>query len=327
MYGNDLRGRHFLTTEDWKLEELERLLEVASDLKNKFSSQIPHRYLADKTIFLLFFDVSTRTRNSFEAGITQLGGHAHYIDVTGSQVAHGDSPKDLSVILSSYGHGIAVRHDLVPGEGRAFMRELARNARVPVLNMQCDFDHPCQTVADLMTLRETFGTDLRGLKVAVCWAYASAYQKPLSVPQGLAMLLPRVGVDVVVAHPPGFELMPEAVDRAHANARKRNATFAVVSSMDEACQGAQVVYAKSWGSLPLMANPGEGQVLAKKYEEWCCDEALMGHAGEGARYMHCLPAERGKEVTESVMDGPRSLVYEQAENRLHTSKALMALTM
>ncbi|NIR51990.1 ornithine carbamoyltransferase, partial [candidate division KSB1 bacterium] len=139
----------------------------------------------DKTIFLLFFDKSTRTRNSFEAGITQLGGHAHFIEASTSQIAHGESPKDTGIILSSYGHGIAVRHDLVPGEGNAYMREIAKWAEKPVINMQCDVDHPCQTLADLMTIREVFGEDLRGRKIAVTWAYAPSYAKPMSVPQGL----------------------------------------------------------------------------------------------------------------------------------------------
>ncbi|MCZ6820915.1 MAG: ornithine carbamoyltransferase, partial [Calditrichaeota bacterium] len=156
-----LKGKDYISTQDWSVEEIEIALETSADLKEKFKNDIPHRYLADKTIFLFFFDKSTRTRNSFEAGITQLGGHAHFIEASTSQVAHGESPKDTGTILSSYGHGIAIRHDLVPGEGNSYMREVAKWADKPVINMQCDVDHPCQTLADLMTIREIFGKDLR----------------------------------------------------------------------------------------------------------------------------------------------------------------------
>ncbi|MDZ7344788.1 MAG: ornithine carbamoyltransferase, partial [candidate division KSB1 bacterium] len=148
-----LRGRDYITTQAWSIDEIELALETAADLKDKFKRGIPHRLLPDKTIFLLFFDKSTRTRNSFEAGITQLGGHAHFIDSSTSQIAHGESAKDTGIILSSYGHAIAIRHDLIPGEGNAYMREVAKYASKPVINMQCDIDHPCQTLADLMTIR------------------------------------------------------------------------------------------------------------------------------------------------------------------------------
>jgi len=148
------KGRDWITTQEWTDAELDVLLDVAGDLKRKFKGRVPHRYLADQTIFLMFFDKSTRTRNSFEAGMTQLGGHAHFLTADVMQVSHGESPKDTGIILSSYGHAIAIRHDLVPGEGNAYMREVAKWADAPVINMQCDVDHPCQTIADLMTIRE-----------------------------------------------------------------------------------------------------------------------------------------------------------------------------
>src|SRR3989304_3821802 len=149
MIETALKGKDYISTQDWSDAEIEIALDTAADLKQKFKNDIPHRYLADKTVFLFFFDKSTRTRNSFEAGITQLGGHAHFIEASTSQVAHGESPKDTGIILSSYGHGIAIRHDLVPGEGNTYMREVAKWADKPVINMQCDVDHPCQTLADL----------------------------------------------------------------------------------------------------------------------------------------------------------------------------------
>jgi len=149
-----MKGRDWLMTQDWSDEEIELALDTADQLKKEFKSDIPTLHLLHKTAFLIFFDKSTRTRNSFEAGMTQLGGHAHFIDSETSQIAHGESPKDMGTILSGYGHGIAIRHDLVPGEGQSYMRDVAHWADVPVINMQCDVDHPCQNLADLMTIRE-----------------------------------------------------------------------------------------------------------------------------------------------------------------------------
>jgi N-acetylornithine carbamoyltransferase len=207
----------------------------------------------------------------------------------------------MGIILSGYGHGIAIRHDVVPGEGQAYMREVARWADVPVINMQCDVDHPCQTLADLMTIREEFGEDLSGLKMAVSWAYAPSYVKPMSVPQGLVMLMTRFGMKVTLAHPPEYTLMEEPMRIARENAAVSGGTFDVVDNMEDAFTGADIVYPKSWGVESLFSQP--------------------------AIYMHCLPADRGSEVTDAVIDGPQSRVYPEAENRMHTAKALMALTM
>ncbi|HUI78411.1 MAG TPA: ornithine carbamoyltransferase [Bryobacteraceae bacterium] len=322
------RGRDWITTQEWTNAELEVLLGVASDLKRKFKGRTPHRYLPDQTIFLMFFDKSTRTRNSFEAGMTQLGGHAHFLTADAMQVSHGESAKDTGIILSSYGHGIAIRHDLIPGEGNAYMREVARWAEAPVINMQCDIDHPCQTLADLLTIREKRGRNLGGIKVAVSWAYAPSYAKPLSVPQGLIMLLPRFGMNVVLAHPPEYGLMPDTLRAAQENARQGGGSFRVASSMDEAFENADVVIPKSWGCLDTMgSNPAESLRIAKQYTGWICDAQRMKRARAGALYMHPLPADRGNEVTDEVIDGPNSVVYLEAENRLHTAKAIMALTM
>jgi N-acetylornithine carbamoyltransferase len=322
------KGRDWITTEEWSDNEIDVLLDVSSDLKRKFKGHIPHRYLPDQTIFLMFFDKSTRTRNSFEAGMTQLGGHAHFLTADAMQVSHGESAKDTGIILSSYGHAIAIRHDLIPGEGNAYMREVAKWADVPVINMQCDVDHPCQTLADLMTIREQRGQDLRGLQIAVSWAYAPSYAKPLSVPQGLIMLMPRFGMDVVLAHPPEYGLMPETVEAAFENARRGGGKFTMVDNMDEAFRDADVVIPKSWGCLDTMgAKPEESLRLARQYTGWICDAERMKLARPDVLYMHPLPADRGNEVTDEVIDGPNSVVYQEAENRLHTAKAIMALTM
>ncbi len=324
---DSLKGKDYISTQDWSDEEIEQALDTAAELKSMFKNGKPHRYLPDKTIFLLFFDKSTRTRNSFEAGITQLGGHAHYIDSSTSQIAHGESPKDTGIILSSYGHGIAVRHDLVPGEGNSYMREIAQWADKPVINMQCDVDHPCQTLADLMTIREIYGKDLRGKRIAVSWAYAPSYAKPMSVAQGLVMLMPRFGLDVVLAHPPEYELMGAPLKAAQENARKAEVSLEIVNDMDAACENADIVYPKSWGIESLFRKPKEALKISKKYKDWIYDERRMKLANANAIYMHCLPADRGNEVTDAVIDGSQSVVYQEAENRLHTAKAIMALTM
>ncbi|MDJ0748177.1 MAG: ornithine carbamoyltransferase [Woeseiaceae bacterium] len=322
-----LKGRDWLMTQDWSVDEIETALDVADQLKAEFKSGVPTLHLAHKTAFLIFFDKSTRTRNSFEAGMTQLGGHAHFIDSETSQIAHGESPKDMGIILSGYGHGIMIRHDLVPGEGQSYMRDVAKWADIPVINMQCDVDHPCQTLADLMTIREEFGKDLSQLKIAVSWAYAPSYVKPMSVPQGLIMLMTRFGMDVTLAHPPEYTLMDEPMRLARENAEQSGGKFKVVESMEEAFAGADIVYPKSWGVEALFSKPDEAMSVAEKYRSWICDEAMMARAKESAIYMHCLPADRGCEVTDAVIDGPQSRVYPEAENRLHTAKALMALTM
>jgi ornithine carbamoyltransferase len=324
---SSLLGRDYIETLDWTVEEIDEALAVASELKTLFHSGEPHRLLPDKTLFMLFLDKSTRTRNAFEAGMTQLGGHAHYLDAEKTQVAHGESPKDMGIILSRYGHGLAIRHDLVPGEGNTYMREVARWADIPVINLQCDVDHPTQTLADLMTLREHRGGDLRGLRVAVTWAFAPSYAKPMSVPQGLAALLPRFGLDVVLAYPPGFDLMPDLMRRAQEAAAEGGGSISFADDMDEAFRGADVVYPKSWGRLDLFGDQQAALTGAAKYEGWICDARRMSLASKDAVYMHCLPADRGSEVTDEVIDGPQSIVYDEAENRLHTGKALMSLTM
>jgi ornithine carbamoyltransferase len=322
-----LAGRDYIETLDWSVEEIEEALAVSTELKERFRLGESHRLLPDKTLFMLFLDKSTRTRNAFEAGMTQLGGHAHYLDAEKTQVAHGESPKDMGVILSRYGHGIAIRHDLVPYEGNAYMRQVAEHADVPVINLQCDVDHPTQTLADLMTLREKRGDDLRGMKIAVSWAFAPSYAKPLSVPQGLCALLPRFGIDVVLAHPSGWDLMPELMKRSEAATTEGGGSITVVDDMDEAFREADAVYPKSWGRLDLFTDESAALAASQKYRDWICDSRRMGLAKPDALYLHCLPADRGHEVTDEVIDGPQSVVYDEAENRLHTGKALMALTM
>ena len=322
-----LAGKDYIETFDWTVDELDEVVAVASELKQARKQGTPTLLLQHKTIYLLFLDKSTRTRNAFETGMTQLGGHAIFLDSDKTQVSHGESPKDTGFTLSRYGEGIAIRHDLAPYEGSKWMREIAAAADIPVINMQCDIDHPTQTIADLMTLREQRGESLKGLKVAMTWAYAPSYARPLSVPQGIATLFPRFGMDVVLAHPPGFDLMPESIEKAKQAAADGGGSLTFADSMDEAFEGADVVYPKSWGRLDAFGEGSTALAESIAFEDWICDERRIGLASPDVLYMHCLPADRGREVTDAVIDGPHSVVWDEAENRMHTAKALMALTM
>ena len=329
-----LRGKDWIETPDWSKEELETVLDTAGDLKRRFALGEPHRLLQDKTLFMMFFEQSTRTRNSTEAGMTQLGGHAHDLTPDKMQISHGETPKDTGKVLSRYGHGIAIRNCFY-GVGNKYIKEVAHHASVPVINLQCDVDHPCQSIADLMTIREKFGQNLRGMKFVISWTYAPAYARPLSVPQGLIWLLPRFGMDVVLAHPKEFNLMPRTLEAAKKFAKESGSKFSVTHNMDEAFKGEVVCYPKSWGCHQYLQDQGVpeadrkkiGMELIAKYKNWVCTEKRMKLAKKEAIYMHPLPADRGAEVEDAVIDGPQSVVFDQAENRLHTVKSIMALTM
>ncbi|HTX79417.1 MAG TPA: ornithine carbamoyltransferase [Longilinea sp.] len=321
-----LHGRDVIGDLDLSKEEVETVLDVAFDLKRKRALNEPHAYLRDKTLAMLFFFSSTRTRGSFEAGMAQLGGHPAFIDSKTTQISHGDTPKEIGEILGRYYDGLAIRH-VTWGVGNQYINEVAKYSRTPVLNMQCDIYHPFQCLADLMTIVEKKGHDLRRKKMVVSWAYAASYQKPMSVPQSLVLQMPRFGMDVVLAHPPEFRLMPDIMDQAREQARKFGTGFEVVDDMDEAFKDADIVYAKSWGAMVHTPDEEEGAKIIKKYSSWITDERRMKLAKEDAIYMHPLPADRNIEVTDGVMDGLQSVVYDEAENRLHAQKAVMALTM
>lgn len=321
----DLKGRDFLSTQDWSVEELETLFRLAAELKQAKQEGRYERLLDMKTLYMIFFDSSTRTRNSFETGMTQLGGHAIYLSPDKMQISHGENAKDTANVLSRYGEAIAIRHCRY-GEGNAYLNELAEHADVPVLSMQCDVYHPCQILADYLTIRENF-TDTRGLKLGVAWTSAPNYVRPLSVPQSLILMMPRFGIDVTLAYPPEFRLMPEIEEQARANAEAGGASFEITHEFESAFEGADVVVPKSWGPLLTTQDTAEGLELIEKYPEWRCTSEHMALGRDEMIYMHPLPADRGREVTNEVIDGPQSVVYDEAENRLHVQKALMALTM
>ncbi len=333
----NFRNKHFITTNDWTRQELDTVFEVAFDLKRRFAVGEPHRYLPDKTLFMIFFEQSTRTRNSMEAGMTQLGGHAHDLTPDKMQLSHGESAKDTAIILSRMGHGIASRNCFY-GIGNAYLNEMARYATVPILSLQDDIYHPFQGLADLMTIFEYFGRNPKGLKVTISWAYAKSHAKPLSVPQTQILLFPRYGIDVTVAHPKEFPLSREIVEQAKKNAEAGGGSVRFTNDMDAGIEGAQIVIPKNWGGFGAYtmeeylqnedACRAEMAANLEKHSDWIFDRRRVGLADKNVKMMHALPADRGREVTDDVIDDESiSIVYDEAENRLHTAKAVMALTM
>jgi ornithine carbamoyltransferase len=321
----NLRGRDLISLQEWTTEEIETVLEVAARLKMDRALGQPHPILRDKVLAMLFFFSSTRTRASFEAGIAQLGGHGQFIEAKTTQIAHGDTAREIGEILGRYNDAIAIRN-VDWGVGNTYINEVAAASRVPVLNMQCDMYHPFQVLADLLTIREKLG-DPRRRTIAVSWAYAKSYQKPMSVPQDLILLATRFGMDVRLVHPPEFDLLPEIVATAEANARRSGGCFERLDDFEAGMRGADVVYAKSWGPLLTARTDEEGAAIGARYTDWITDERRIALASPDAIYMHPLPADRNVEVSDAVIDGPHSVVYDEAENRLHVQKAVMALTM
>ncbi|MCH7846134.1 MAG: ornithine carbamoyltransferase [Acidobacteria bacterium] len=320
-----LRGRDMITTQEWTKDELDTVIDVAVDLKRRRALGEPHALLRDKVLAMLFFFSSTRTRASFEAGMAQLGGHAMFLDSTSTQIGHGDTWREIGEILGRYDDGIAIRQ-VDWGIGNDYIRAVAEASRTPVLNMQCDWYHPFQALADLLTIIEHKG-DPRKLTVNVSYAYAASYQKPISVAQSEILLLTRYGANVRLTRPPEFTLMPEILAQATENAKAAHGSFEVIEDFDEGMKGADVVYAKSWGSMLTTDDLDESAKISEQYTDWITDERRMAMADGDAIYMHPLPADRNIEVTDEVIDGPQSRVFDQAENRLHVQKAVMALTM
>ncbi len=314
-----------ITTQEWTKDEIDTVMDVAFDLKRKQALGEPHAYLRDKVLAMLFFFSSTRTRASFEAGMAQLGGHAMFMESRTTQISHGDTATEIGEILGRYSAGIAIRQ-VDWGVGNAYQRAVAEASRVPVLNMQCEIYHPHQILADVMTIIEKKG-DPRGRTLNVSYAYASSYQKPLSAPQSLILLATRFGMNVRLTRPPEFKLMPEIVAQAEENARRSKGSFEILEDFEDGFRDADVVYAKSWGAMLTTTDDEKSAAIGSKYTDWITDERRMALAKDDAIYMHPLPADRNVEVTDGVLDGPHSVVFDQAENRLHAQKAVMALTM
>jgi ornithine carbamoyltransferase len=325
-----LRGRHLITLDDWSTQEIDAAIEISAELKRLRAMGQPTELLRNKTLFMIFFEQSTRTRNSMEAAMTQLGGHAHDLTPDKMQLSHGETPKDTAKVLSRMGEAIAIRNCFY-GIGNRYLNEIAAHADIPLISMQDDVYHPLQAAADLMTMREHF-RDLRGLRVVISWAYATSHAKPLSVPQSQILLFPRYGMDVVVAHPPEFPLQQAVVDRAQQRAQEGGGSLRFVHDMDEAMEGADIVFPKNWGGFayldPFEDTEASREVMRANLERnkgWILDCKRYVLAKPDTQIMHALPADRNNEITDELLDGPNSIIYDEAENRLHTAKGILTL--
>lgn len=326
--------KHLISFEDWTKEEIRQLLEESKESKRRWKNFEIMEYLKHRTLFMIFFEQSTRTRNSMEAAMTQLGGHAHDLTKDKMQISHGETAKDTSVVLSRMGEGIAIRncfHNI----GNKYLNDLVKYAEVPIISMQDDIYHPLQVIADQMTIEEYYGNNLRGLKVAILWGYATSHAKPLSVPQSQTLFFPRFGMDVTVAHPKEFPLDTKIVEKAKQNAKEAGVNLVFTNDKEEAVKDADIVIPKNWGGFGLFGDDwaynDENMAFMKanleKHKDWICDKKLFSLAKKDAKIMHALPADRNNEVTDEVIDSPNSIIYDEAENRLHTARAILSKLM
>lgn len=346
MITQNLKGRDFITLRDFTKPEIESMLEVGLQLKADYAMRRRHTdILSGRTLFMLFFNPSLRTRNSFEAGIFQLGGHAHFLEpsstrlpaLEGEEVAYKtERISDVARVLSSMGDAIAIRilGDVVGWEYDKSLRiiqEFAKWSDVPVINMEDNIYHPCQGMADVMTLWELFGRDLRGRKLGVSWTYSPSVRKPIAPHHDFMYAASFFGPNIVFAHPPEMRIDPEIEAAIKANVEASGGSYSTTDKMEDACEQADVVYAKNYVCLDLLpphaSKPRHDEMasLFEKYKGWIADEERMKMGKPDVKYMHCLPCERGYEVTNEVMDGPWSAVFQEAENRLHAQKGVMAL--
>jgi knotted carbamoyltransferase YgeW len=345
-----LYGRSLLTTHDWSTDDLDTLLAAASRLEALDRAGVRVDVLRGELAYAMFFDNSTRTKSAWAGAAARLGMHPVIVDGSSTQVSHGETAEETGAMLGMNAHALGVRHDLILGEGNAFMRDVQRgidgylaatdDARVvPIVNLQCDIDHPTQSLADLLWLREHFGGSVAGRRITVSWAYSPSYAKPLSVPQGVVSLLTRFGAHVTLAHPPGYELLAEPMAWAAEGAAESGGSLRVTDDMDDAFAGAQAVYPKSWGPQLLMrervaANRQgdrdamhdiEQRALAHnaEFRAWICDERRMALTDD-ALYLHCLPADIGAEVSPGVMEQFRVAVAREANKKVYVVMALLA---
>jgi len=287
---------------------LRRILDTAHDLKRKQKRGEPHELLKGKSLAMIFMKSSTRTRVSFEVGMTQLGGHALYLQPSGTQLGRGETIGDTAKVLSRYCDAIMAR---VYGHNEVV--ELAEHATVPVINGLSDLLHPCQIMADMMTIEEHKGC-LKGLKIAYV---GDSNNVSNSIMQGCTIM----GMNVTIGSPKGYTPVPEILKRATELSERYDTALEVVNDPYEAVKNADVIYTDTFFSM--------GQERTKEKEEalmpFQVNQALVDAAKKDVIVMHCLPAHRGEEITDEVMDGPHSVVFDEAENRLHAQKAILAL--
>ena len=311
MISAGLKGRDFLRVNDWAPDELTLALDLADRLKARQRERVPHRHLEGRSLGMIFQKPSTRTRVSFEVGIAQLGGTGLYLAAGDLQLGRGETIKDTATVLSRYLDGIMIRTFR-----QADVDELAEHAGVPVINGLTDEFHPCQALADVMTIRERLGT-FEGVRVA----YLGDGN---NVCHSLMVACAKLGADFVAATPSGYEPAEEVVGWAREAAEAAGSTVELTTDPRAAASGADVLYADVWTS---MGQDEERERRLADLAGYGIDEGTVALASERAVVLHCLPAHYGEEIAEDVLYGPSSAVWDQAENRLHAQKALMALVI
>src|SRR5205823_8971455 len=307
VVSESLKGRHFTRVADWSGDELLRVLDLADDLKERQQRREEHELLPGRALGMIFQKPSTRTRVSFEVGIAQLGGHGLYLAASDLQLGRGETLRDTATVLSRYLDGLMIRTF-----AQDDVEELARHATIPVINGLTDSSHPCQALADVMTIRERLGR-LEGVRIA----YLGDGN---NVCASLMVAAAKLGMEFVPATPKGYEPDPRAVEIA----REAGGSVELTHDPREAARGADVLYTDVWTS---MGQEEEKERRLRDLAGFGIDGELVALAGDQAIVLHCLPAHYGEEITEDVLYGPQSTVWDQAENRLHAQKALMALVI
>ncbi|WGL96999.1 knotted carbamoyltransferase YgeW [Arsenophonus nasoniae] len=356
---SNLHKKDFLLTWEQSQDELIQVLNIAAVLKTLRSDNIATNVFRNGLGISIFRDNSTRTRFSYASALNMLGLTQQDLDKGKSQIAHGETVRETANMISFCADAIGIRDDMYLGAGNAYMREVGDALdegyqqgvlpqRPALVNLQCDIDHPTQSMADLAWLREHFGSleNLKGKKIAMTWAYSPSYGKPLSVPQGIIGLMTRFGMDVTLAHPEGYELIPDVVAVAKNNAQASGGTFRQVNSMEQAFKDADIVYPKSWAPYKVMEqrttllrnNDHDGLKSLEKrclaqnanHKNWHCTEEMMALTHNGkALYMHCLPADisgvscREGEVTEGVFEKYRIATYKEASWKPYIISAMI----
>jgi len=333
----NLHGRDLICTQDWVVEELEAVLSLAEEMKAHRYDHPYNNCLNRKTFFMFFYNPSVRTRQSFECAATELGGHAQFLEPKAMRlkttITAGETIEDAAQVMSRYACGIGIRilEDKISayGEGETLLREYAKWASVPIISMAHDKYHPCQGLADVMGLRAHLGKDSRGKRLLQVWGHGALVRSWCSVQESL-LINTRLGMDVTLCYPEGYDLDPEVIAACEENASRAGSRFEITHDQKRAYEGADVVYSRNWMS-PQAYKDGqlnkEGEIeRAMEYRDWICDAQKMALTNN-ALFIHPMPVDRGHEVTDEIASGPRSIIYEVAENRLHVQKAIMALTM
>ena len=308
VYLLSLKGRNFVDLADFDREQLRQFLDKAHELKKKQKKGEPHQLLKGKSMAMIFMKSSTRTRVSFEVGMTQLGGHALFLQPSGTQLGRGETIADTAKVLGRYCDVIMARVF-----GHEEVTELAEHAGVPVINGLSDLLHPCQIMADMMTIEEHKGK-LEGLKISYV---GDSNNVSNSIMQGCTIM----GMDVAIGSPKGYTPIDDIMEKAKALSKKHGTTLTVVNDPDEAVKGADVIYTDTFFSMGQEKSKEKVNALMP----FQVNDALVAKAKEDVIVMHCLPAHRDEELTSKVMDGPHSVVFDQAENRLHAQKGILAL--